>query len=121
MCRNKEVTFSANIGGASRQNSRLRSVFMRHSRCLRHVISIERLSISKLIRRRLSIYVPGSLRYLKVIGSYLFCLRKCFLADVHPKAKNKKAVKALYLLAFTSNRKFFPRDYSYVPAWQCLR
>lgn len=31
--------------------------------------------------------------------------------DVHPKVKNKNAVKALYLLAFTANRKFFFRDY----------
>ncbi len=42
-------------------------------------------------------------------------------ADVHPKVKNKNAVKALYLLAFTADRKFFSRDYSYVSAWQCLR
>ena len=41
--------------------------------------------------------------------------------DVHPKAKNKNASKALRLLVFTPNGKFFSRDYSYVPTWQCLR
>jgi len=39
-------------------------------------------------------------------------------ADVHPKSKNKSAVKALYLLAFTPNSKLFSSDYPYVPAWQ---
>ena len=38
--------------------------------------------------------------------------------DVHPKSKNKSAVKALYLLTFTPNSKLFSSDYPYVPAWQ---
>ena len=41
--------------------------------------------------------------------------------DVHPKLKNKKAMKALIVLAFSLIGKFFSRDYSYVPTWQCLR
>ncbi|MBZ0191145.1 MAG: hypothetical protein K8F34_05595, partial [Candidatus Kuenenia stuttgartiensis] len=41
-----------------------------------------------------------------------------FITDVHPKSKNKSAVKALYLLAFTPNSKLFSSDYPYVPAWQ---
>ncbi len=32
-------------------------------------------------------------------------------ADVHPKIKNKKATKALYLLAYSLIGKFFSRDY----------
>ena len=45
----------------------------------------------------------------------------CVGADVHPKLKNKKAMKALIVLAFSLIGKFFSRDYSYVPTWQCLR
>ncbi|GJQ51078.1 MAG: hypothetical protein HKUEN01_34640 [Candidatus Kuenenia stuttgartiensis] len=41
-----------------------------------------------------------------------------YITDVHPKSKNKSAVKALYLLAFTPNSKLFSSDYPYVPAWQ---
>ncbi|WP_214291054.1 MULTISPECIES: hypothetical protein, partial [Escherichia] len=40
------------------------------------------------------------------------------VTDVHPKSKNKSAVKALYLLTFTPNSKLFSSDYPYVPAWQ---
>ena len=43
------------------------------------------------------------------------------VTDVHPKLKNKKAMKALIVLAFSLIGKFFSRDYSYVPTWQCLR
>ena len=43
------------------------------------------------------------------------------ITDVHPKVKNKKAMKALILLAFSLIGKFFSRDYPYVPAWQCRR
>jgi len=44
--------------------------------------------------------------------------KSAIASDVHPKSKNKSAVKALYLLAFTPNSKLFSSDYPYVPAWQ---
>ena len=48
-------------------------------------------------------------------------IKDIFITDVHPKLKNKKAMKALIVLAFSLIGKFFSRDYSYVPTWQCLR
>ncbi|MDN3515429.1 MAG: tetratricopeptide repeat protein, partial [Candidatus Brocadia sp.] len=41
-------------------------------------------------------------------------------SDVHLRPKNKKAVKALYLLVFSANREFFSRDHTDIPARQCL-